>query len=1524
MTRPGEPVEPTVGCGALLPLILLAVGLLLLAPVSAEPLANVSTDEDAEGELAAVSLHGNASCEGKKMPVVSTIDSPCAAVSGTGSSSCSSFGCVAATVKPPGEPVNASAEDDVHGKWAAASLEGNATCRGRGILLGFFWTRVPCVAASGTGSARCESFGCIAASGTGRAEGRDVFNIGAAVSGTGTAVGLAAVSGTGDAYGREIAVSGLGNATSAGPAASVGGDAHSLDAEAVSVLGDAHGSESTLSVAGNATSDDGIALAPLGEARGAEGALSATGDARAWWRQGPAASGLGNASGERLAVSGAGDASADRGLAVAGLGNASGREAALSPFGNASAEDGPALSVTGDANGTLLAASGTGEASADCQAHPPIAIVGDRGPAGFAIRNPATGDHVPRPGSGVVAGNGTQDDPYVIAGWCIWEADVAIRLVETKAHVVIEDNDLRTHRTAVELVGAENVTLRNNTMSGPGDSETVGPGVKLDETRRTHLEANTIRGHGAGVSANETQGSVVGDNIVIENEEAGIRLENSSQPRVDGNRITWSSAPGIALDNVTGAELVDNEVRYNWRGILLRSSEDVDVDGNWIARNAGFGIVAPGGDEASESLRIEDNLLRDNEIFGVAAFETRNLEVRNNRLLAPGWWWYAHNLAGVYAKGTEDTVVTGNEISGYRGWSWFTRAGVVLSEANDTRMTDNEIQNNRKGVRTEEATNLTIQANRFSDNGQQAILLQQETVGVEVRDNRLVENGNGVKAVGDSRAVTVEDNRIRGSTWSGVHVGRSAGLVQSNTIEDNGQAGIRVSRTDGTLELRGNELAGNPVDLRLVDSHGIEAKDNAMTSGVALVGDTADHYQHTLPASNTVAGQPLRYVHDAEEALVEPPAGQVLVVSSRNVTVAGVDTAGEGKAVKVLRSENTTVEESTLSAAGAGVLVRDSQGTVVRSTTVENGTFGVEILDSRGTTVERSRIANVSWVGVGVDETPEARIEGNTFDQAGNATIVQASPNASVHGNEITDSANGTFVLGSKNASIQDNDVSGLENVRRGDGIGVGVAGGSGHRIADNDIAHGFVDLYLGRTLDAQVWNNTMHRGVYVYAQAPAGWEHEVTPNNTVGGDPLRYVLDDRTNVTGSAGQVVVADAENVTVEGAETQGAVVGVLGWRAHGLEVHNASLKQARRSVDTYETEKLTLANSTLVNATYGLIHDGAQPTVLRTSIEDTDTAVWLFKVDQPRIEETTVRRSRIGLDVFDAEGGLLADNDLNASLLDVNLAGASDLTLIGNEMQTGLRLLDYVPGGPGDHEIDDTNTVGGQPLRYVEGAEDATVASGAGQVVLADARNVTIEPQTIEGTFQGISVFESDGIDVESPEISDAVRGLRVDDGMGAVNVTDAHVSSNRQGIWVDDADVLRISESEATDNGQGIVVWDTFEAHLRNNTVRDNDGDGVWLEADATPVVLRDNLVASNGLGIALPSSEGAQVHDNNLEDNGVGVTGSSPWPSWRIDATHNWWGCSAGPDEEVCDDAVGGRVDYEPWLTAPNPEAGAG
>ena len=138
-----------------------------------------------------------------------------------------------------------------------------------------------------------------------------------------------------------------------------------------------------------------------------------------------------------------------------------------------------------------------------------------------------------------------------------------------------------------------------------------------------------------------------------------------------------------------------------------------------------------------------------------------------------------------------------------------------------------------------------------------------------------------------------------------------------------------------------------------------------------------------------------------------------------------------------------------------------------------------------------------------------------------------------------------------------------------------------------------------------------------------------------------------------------------------------------------------------------------------------------------------------------------------------------------------------------------------------------------------------------------------------------------------------------------------------------------------DPGKGEMHCDDNE--IRRNKIYENNGEGISLEqADYTLIILNE-IYSNEHAGIYLYHSSDCEMYCNDIYENGpenlTGIyLGDNSWrniinynnifgnvmgvynenTAESIDATNNWWGCSAGPGNPGCD-SVSDHVDYVPF-----------
>lgn len=161
----------------------------------------------------------------------------------------------------------------------------------------------------------------------------------------------------------------------------------------------------------------------------------------------------------------------------------------------------------------------------------------------------------------------------------------------------------------------------------------------------------------------------------------------------------------------------------------------------------------------------------------------------------------------------------------------------------------------------------------------------------------------------------------------------------------------------------------------------------------------------------------------------------------------------------------------------------------------------------------------------------------------------------------------------------------------------------------------------------------------------------------------------------------------------------------------------------------------------------------------------------------------------------------------------------------------------------------------------------------------------------------------------------------------------------------------ISQNQIFENGRnGIRLAGAGNHNVHNNTIRDNDRRAILLRGPPPNNAIHGNILAQSNWGIDVIGGDfgtpaGNQYWGNNFQDNDEGGfrASSTNYHGWfgSPDPNHiedNWWGHETGPGGGVDDDCSSeiadgdgqrivtddARVCFEPWLQAPNLDAGAG
>jgi len=150
----------------------------------------------------------------------------------------------------------------------------------------------------------------------------------------------------------------------------------------------------------------------------------------------------------------------------------------------------------------------------------------------------------------------------------------------------------------------------------------------------------------------------------------------------------------------------------------------------------------------------------------------------------------------------------------------------------------------------------------------------------------------------------------------------------------------------------------------------------------------------------------------------------------------------------------------------------------------------------------------------------------------------------------------------------------------------------------------------------------------------------------------------------------------------------------------------------------------------------------------------------------------------------------------------------------------------------------------------------------------------------------------------------------------------------------------VHDNEITQNAEGTSLTFAHRNDLHDNTLTGNDGTAFTLKR-SNDNTLEANAVEENRRGFVISQdSDDVLLAGNTIADNEVsGLDATNLGENLgTLDARNNWWGAPSAPSGGVSDACTGAVADgsgdairttdasvcFDPWLSSPNPAAGAG
>lgn len=294
--------------------------------------------------------------------------------------------------------------------------------------------------------------------------------------------------------------------------------------------------------------------------------------------------------------------------------------------------------------------------------HAPILISGD--------------NQFTNPNSGVIGGQGTSSDPYIIEGWEITsttgsdEGSISVR--NTSKHFIIRNVYIHPSSPVRETSGVlldnvENAAVENVNVTNSAY------GIWLANSQRTTLQDNRVWNNTNGIYVIAGSDNTVAYNYAFNNTQYGIWVSSATFTIFRGNTVTGSAAGflvGVSHDNVFednySHDNIDDPVIETGYGFRVTFSYNNTFRNNTVY-NVPFGIVF---EVSSGNLVTSNNSTANLYGIGLEGGNTNNT-VTANRVINNQWGIYVFNSNQnlIYNNYLENLISNANDNTAQNYWN---------------------------------------------------------------------------------------------------------------------------------------------------------------------------------------------------------------------------------------------------------------------------------------------------------------------------------------------------------------------------------------------------------------------------------------------------------------------------------------------------------------------------------------------------------------------------------------------------------------------------------------------------------------------------------------------------------------------------------------------------------------------------------------------------------------------------------------------------------------------------------------
>jgi len=480
--------------------------------------------------------------------------------------------------------------------------------------------------------------------------------------------------------------------------------------------------------------------------------------------------------------------------------------------------------------------------SDDYTPHPPIYINGND-------------DFTPE--NGVVAGNGTKENPYIIEGWEINASNAdGIRIENTTVYFVIRNCYIHDNNgSAIYLFSVLNGCMLNNICSANANYGVFVHFSHYNVINKCSISNNGIGGVCLYFSLNNSihNCNFLNNGVFIWGSRLSHYIHNIRDNKINDKELFYIvNGSNIKLGNLSAGQLflvgcnnviIKNMVINNVEiGIEIIFCKNILLEGNSFLK-IGIGILI----SRSKIISIINSSFSENDLFGIYAGDSSKVEINGCKIYRS---YYSitlgsvnisiikncslfNNYYGILLYNTHDSIITyckmgSNNLFGLM--LWYSRRsrisynlclnnridGLSVYSSSNNTIENNFCMNNFKGIAIRDAYYNVFLLNNCSEN-RQGILLTNTYLNIIV-SNRCYRNDIGIYLYNSSNN-SIENNFISYNSYNGIALQKSHyNFIYKNNISDYNCIGIMIEESYGNRIIGNNIINNEWIGIGLIKS----------------------------------------------------------------------------------------------------------------------------------------------------------------------------------------------------------------------------------------------------------------------------------------------------------------------------------------------------------------------------------------------------------------------------------------------------------------------------------------------------------------------------------------------------------------------------------------------------------------------------------------------------------------------------------------------------------------------------------